>query len=243
MYDGSIGYSPLENVDRSKLRAQIDMIAGLVKPFWRPDPASRVLVAGAGRGDEAILLHERFGLWTAGVDINLSRSAAFDAARGLSLQRQDLQNLGFKAHSFDLIYSYHVLEHVQDARRSLLELARVLKPGGVLFVGFPNRHRLFSYVGTSQRASAIEKLKWNANDYSFRLRGKFENRYGAHAGFTQAEFQALASGLFRSIVPVRNGYMLAKYPRLARMIQLMIITGASELLFPSNYFVCLKGLS
>jgi ubiquinone/menaquinone biosynthesis C-methylase UbiE len=153
---------------------------------------------------------------------------------------QDLSSLAFADDSFSLLYSYHVLEHVQDPEQVLKELHRVLRPGGVLFIGFPNRHRLFSYFGTSQDASFKEKIIWNWNDYRKRLAGQFENRLGAHAGFSEKEFILLSSQFFHCTIPVRNQYMLLKYQSIAESIKLMMITRAAEFLFPSNYFVCQK---
>lgn len=43
--------------------------------------------------------------------------------------------------SFDLVLSYDVLEHVEDPATSLLEIARVLRPGGAAWLVFP------SYLG------------------------------------------------------------------------------------------------
>jgi ubiquinone/menaquinone biosynthesis C-methylase UbiE len=142
-----------------------------------------------------------------------------------------------------LIYSYHVLEHVADPSVVLGELNRVLKPGGALFIGFPNKNRLLSYIGTSQKASALEKLKWNVNDYWFKLQGKFENRYGAHAGFSEAEFLSMARAVFSSVHPVRDRYMLYKYSGISWLIRAMIGSRTSEFMFPSNYFICMKGVS
>jgi hypothetical protein len=116
----------------------------------------------------------------------------------------------------------------------------VLKPGGVLFIGFPNKNRLISYIGTSQQASVWDKIKWNINDYLYRLQGKFENIHGAHAGFTEKEFIRDASSVFETIDPVRNKYMILKYPNFGVIMTYIIKTKLEEFIFPSNYFICLK---
>lgn len=240
-YDKTIGYSPLENVDLEKLRNLIEVNSRIIEGFFRPEKGGAILVAGAGQGDEAEIIYERYGLRTIGVDINIMEKKKFDNSQGVVLQRQDLLHLAFKNDVFNLIYSYHVLEHVSDPLAALREMERVLMPGGVLFIGFPNKHRLFSYIGTSQKASLLDKLKWNVNDYLFRLRGKFENKYGAHAGFSEKEFVNLASGVFPSVYPVRNRYMLYKYARISWLIHAMIRSRTNEIFFPSNYYICMKG--
>lgn len=47
------------------------------------------------------------------------------------------QALPFKDNSFDAILSLDVLEHVTDPFAGARELARVLKPGGILFINLP----------------------------------------------------------------------------------------------------------
>jgi 2-polyprenyl-3-methyl-5-hydroxy-6-metoxy-1,4-benzoquinol methylase len=48
------------------------------------------------------------------------------------------ESLPFGDCSFDLVTSYQTLEHVTDARSSLYEMLRVLKPGGTLYLRAPN---------------------------------------------------------------------------------------------------------
>jgi SAM-dependent methyltransferase len=48
------------------------------------------------------------------------------------------EQLPFPSGSFDAILSHEVLEHVRDDRRSVEEMLRVLKPGGVITLFVPN---------------------------------------------------------------------------------------------------------
>ena len=49
----------------------------------------------------------------------------------------DIAALGLKPESFDLILCCHVLEHIPEDRAALLELFRVLKPGGTAVLQVP----------------------------------------------------------------------------------------------------------
>jgi SAM-dependent methyltransferase len=48
------------------------------------------------------------------------------------------EGLPFFSGSFDIILSHEVLEHVSDDRRSVVEMVRVLRPGGVIVLFVPN---------------------------------------------------------------------------------------------------------
>ncbi len=48
------------------------------------------------------------------------------------------EQLPFLTDSFDVILSHEVLEHVRDDHRSVEEMVRVLKPGGVIVLFVPN---------------------------------------------------------------------------------------------------------
>jgi SAM-dependent methyltransferase len=239
-YDRTIGYSPLENVDQAKMLQVVRVNKRIIEDHYRFGRDDLVLVAGAGNGQEALLIAAELGLRTVGVDLNIEPFDSGSPDANVSLQRQDLSSLAFLNDMFSIIYCYHVLEHVDDPIRVLRELQRVLKPGGVLFIGFPNRNRLFSYVGTSQKVSLLDKILWNLRDYLYRLKGNFENKFGAHAGFSDREFLAISTPIFSSVHGVRNEYMLYKYDRYKWAIRLVIRTGLGEFLFPSNYYICRK---
>jgi ubiquinone/menaquinone biosynthesis C-methylase UbiE len=240
IYQKEIGYSSLENVDVEKMRRVIKLCKELIDGYYFAQPEDKILVAGAGEGVEAAIISTIFKQMTIGIDKNINFQSQIKRSNEFFLQRQDLSSLAFVDKSFSIIYCYHVLEHVDDPEAVLRELQRVLKPEGIMFIGFPNKHRLIAYLGTSQKSTLKDKIWWNINDYQYRIRGKFENRYGAHAGFTEGEYKKIASKIFTHVIPVRNEYILLKYSRSEVLGRLLIMSKLSEFLFPSNYFICMN---
>jgi ubiquinone/menaquinone biosynthesis C-methylase UbiE len=55
----------------------------------------------------------------------------------VSIKRAFAENLPFQNGIFDVVYSSHVLEHVNSESKSLKEMKRVLKDDGTLIIGTP----------------------------------------------------------------------------------------------------------
>jgi len=236
VFDKVVGYADFNKVDEPALKRKAEIIHDIVLPHLEKNPPENILVAGCGEGSEAVLLHNTFGSFTVGIDKGLTESSKSENGK-VELHPGDISNLEHKDASFDFIYSYHVLEHVEDPDAVLREMRRVITANGAFFVGFPNKNRMVAYVGTHTGETTWDKIRWNLNDYKDRFIGRFENKYGAHAGFAQKPFMKHAAQYFNTVIPVRNEYMVAKYSKYASAIQLMIRTGFSELIFPSNYFI------
>ncbi len=56
----------------------------------------------------------------------------------------DIMNLPFRTESFSHVVSSEVLEHVEDDRKALAEIARVTKALGVFIITFPHRRYYFA---------------------------------------------------------------------------------------------------
>ena len=56
--------------------------------------------------------------------------------------RGDLSEAKFPSNHFDFIHISHVIEHVLDPKGYLIEMKRILKPGGTLAIGTPNMSSL-----------------------------------------------------------------------------------------------------
>jgi SAM-dependent methyltransferase len=209
------------------------IVAHLIRRHF-VSPPKRVLVVGCGSGREAAELAVSLGAHVTGIDITPRFDSA--AAQVATLKVGDATSLEFGDGAFDFIYSYHALEHIPDFRRALAEMRRVLTPKGGFCIGTPNRHRVVSYLG-SENTSVRNKLLWNAVDWKARLRGKFRNEFGAHAGFTRAELKSELTAAIGAAQDVTLPYYLDLYSRHQRYVRLLDASGLASLLLPSLYFV------
>jgi SAM-dependent methyltransferase len=105
----------------------------MLRRFLAPRPGDRVADLGCGSG-RAILWNADLGADTTGIDI--SPYFAAEARAGADLLLGDLRRLPFAGGTFTKAYSLDVLEHLSPEALDgmLAEAARVLRPGGALFV-------------------------------------------------------------------------------------------------------------
>jgi prepilin-type N-terminal cleavage/methylation domain-containing protein len=89
----------------------------------------------------------------------------------------------------------------------------------------------------SQHPQRMRKmLEWNAIDWKARLRGRFRNELGAHAGFTLSELGGELRSVFSQIDDATLDYYLAQYPNRARTVRMLHGSGLGTFAFPSIYF-------
>jgi 2-polyprenyl-3-methyl-5-hydroxy-6-metoxy-1,4-benzoquinol methylase len=118
----------------------------LLKSRLEPLKGKRVLEIGCGRGG--------FAAWLASSDQRPAEVVAcdfsaravkvaseFGAKRGLQnvfYRREDITSMTFGGGIFDIVISCETIEHVSHPRRAIKELARVLRPGGMMYLTCPN---------------------------------------------------------------------------------------------------------
>ena len=114
---------------------------------------------GDGYGIAAILEGQEYALLV-GLDLSPEKlSTAAGALRASRMILGDAEQLPLAGDSFGVVFSLETLEHLPEPQQALAEFARVLEPGGRLFISIPVSSGLYAW--------AAGKLM------SFRRRGKF----------------------------------------------------------------------
>jgi ubiquinone/menaquinone biosynthesis C-methylase UbiE len=115
------------------VREKIGLVSGL-----------RVLEVACGRGGFVTELAGAAARVT-GCDFSFSalcvarrKIAEASSDSPVALVHGDVQQLPFADDSFDVIVSCETIEHVPDVRMAILEMHRVTRPGGKLFLTTPN---------------------------------------------------------------------------------------------------------
>ncbi|MBK5106925.1 MAG: class I SAM-dependent methyltransferase [Anaerolineales bacterium] len=105
----------------------------------------RILENGCGVGIylERLSLHSQLAV---GLEFDLQRAQEAHINSALILNATG-ENLPLPDESFDFMLSHEVLEHVQDDRRCVEEMVRVLAPSGRIAVFVPNRGYPFETHG------------------------------------------------------------------------------------------------
>lgn len=93
-----------------------------------------ILDAGCGTGRFLEVVNEMGGHGV-GIDLSYSVNEAQELLKDKSyIVQGDLMHLPFKPNSFDIVFSIGVLHHTPNARQAFSNLAKLVKPGGVLSV-------------------------------------------------------------------------------------------------------------
>jgi SAM-dependent methyltransferase len=160
----------------------------------------RALEAGCGTGYLARRLQRERNLPLVAMDYS-AEGLYFGVAEGLKQASQgSLLDLPFAASAFDLAMSFDVMQQFQpgEERRALLELARVLRPGGILALRVSAFHALRSrhseFVCERQRY-ARPQLRRLVEDAGFRV---------LRATYANALLSPIALVKFRLIEPLQK---------------------------------------
>ena len=113
-----------------------------------------VLDCGAGGGRPPLALFKIRGYETKGIDnskerIEMANQFAAKYKLELDLIEADMRNIPFEDNSFGCVFSFNTIFHMNkmDIEKSVKEMLRVLKSGGLLYVNFIWHREDMSYLG------------------------------------------------------------------------------------------------
>ncbi len=138
-----------------------ELESSIVRPYAKD---KEVLEAGCGTGlimmrlvDDAKRL----------VGVDLSEGMLERAKqKGLDVLQADLSELPFEDDSFDTVYSFKVLAHVEKIEQALAEMDRVVRPGGHLVLEFYNTMSLRFFVKKLKQPGKISETRTENDVYT-----------------------------------------------------------------------------
>ena len=136
----------------AKIFAGTDYLQG-GEPYYKhilqlikPKQGQRLIDLGYGRGfflREA----EKHGLKLAGLDFcEASKAAASRVVTKAMLAVGDIHNIPYKDNTFDFVSCLGTIEHLVKPQEGIREIARILKPSGVVVMTIPNSIYFYSRV-------------------------------------------------------------------------------------------------
>lgn len=141
--------------DAGAVEHSIQLQTEEVQRIQRLQPGGRLLEVGAGTGS-FLAAARRAGFRVAGIETS---TAAVQHARevfGLDTVVQgSLPDVELEEGSFDVVYAWHVIEHVLDLNGFVSALRRLLRPNGLLWLGtenYQNATHYFDKIGNWLRS-------------------------------------------------------------------------------------------
>jgi ubiquinone/menaquinone biosynthesis C-methylase UbiE len=130
---------------------------------------ARLLDVGTGTGSNLRMLREEGFEQVTGIDLNPSAIRYCRSKGFTSVFQGDATCLPFANAEFDVVLATDAIEHIDDDREALKEIARVLAPGGYVMIvvpAFPSLWGLQDVVAHHKRryliADLIEKVRSSA---------------------------------------------------------------------------------
>jgi len=209
---------------------------------WTELRNRRVLDVGCGIG----MYTEAFLRRTPHVfGVEIERDRALEArSRTKDVIQSTGEQLPFASEMFDVVFSHEVLEHVDDDRACVREMARVTRPKGRIAIFVPNRLYPFETHGIFWRGQYhfgnVPLVNW--------LPTRLRNRLAPHVrAYTTGDLQRLMASLSLRVVHhsrVFAGYdnIVARMPRLGHMLRTVTyaLEGTPVGLFGLSHFLVVE---
>ena len=236
---------PVERFDPESFRGELVEAEHLVRYRWAAGTVAGrdVLDAGCGEGYGSRLLAKLGGARRCvGIDVDGRTIDAARAAYGdldaLQFEAGDVTRLRFEDESFDVVTCFETIEHVAAQVEAVAELARVLRPGGLLLISSPNR-------GEYPPGNPFHEKELTASEFEALLQGSFAQvqLMRQHNWIVSAvlDDDAFAAGDAESGLDLEVGKLIGKGP--GEELYTLAVCGHTEQPAPGQIGMLTHGLA
>ncbi len=174
----------------------------------------RLLDVGSGKGYFVASCRRR-GIEAYGIEVSHEAAQWANHRHGPWFKEGLIESDTFKASSYDIVTLWDVIEHLPNPKRVLLACARVLKPGGRLFIQTPNVnfHLPYAYLKRWFGFDRTRGTYMELPDHVHHFSPKTLTRLCLEAGFTQTQVlvmrpvQSVAGRRSRTLAFVKDLYV------------------------------------
>jgi SAM-dependent methyltransferase len=99
---------------------------------------ARILDIGCGNGNFLEFLSSNKDLELHGIERDMKAAARAMSKQGMTIKTTPLETGDYPAEYFDAVTLFHVFEHLTHPAETLHIIEQILKPGGILYLSFPN---------------------------------------------------------------------------------------------------------
>lgn len=128
---------------QAKIDAAVDLVRKAEELFGRK---GKLLDVGVGRG-EILIAAKGEGWEVEGVEPSETFADYAEKRTGAKIWRQPIEEADIPEGEFDVVILAAVLEHLYNPNEIMAKIARVLRPGGLLYLDVPNERGLFFRMG------------------------------------------------------------------------------------------------
>lgn len=210
------GYPPV-----TSLRHVRKILLGLLKSEGTKN--GKLLDVGCSTGYDSFELAKRHGYHVVGIDIN---KASIEVAneikdilnfRNVSFLNMDILHNDFQDEEFDIIIMLETLEHLKNTHRTIEEINRILKKGGVFILSTPYTSEVREYSHPKMAFKLKEDL--NESEIEELFKGGFHWRSGYNENSIKSllrkndfEITDVKFACVPKILPKRQIYFPLTYP-------------------------------
>lgn len=151
-------YPEAPSTIHSDITAQV---LDIILPKYQINKNARILDIGCGQGPALNILREKGYLSAVGITLN-DEDVRVCCQNGHDVRKMDQSFLEFADGYFDFVWARHVIEHSIFPYFTLSEFARVLKPGGILYLEVPAPETSCHHETNPNHYSVLGLGAWNS---------------------------------------------------------------------------------